>query len=638
VHRSGGLLVLELLRVQGGPRPLTFTDAYRRAQSRMAELHETSGYAELLAAAAQQVQALTGFDRVMIYRFDADDNGQVVAEQRRDDLEPFLGLHYPATDIPAQARALYERNWIRLLADVDAEPAALLPRDNPRTGEPLDLGQAWLRAISPVHIQYLRNMGVTASMSVSLLRDGRLWGLIACHHYSGPHEPPYEVCVTAEMLGQILSARLVDAAERERARREVDARAALAQLVAASHTTTSLAVAVTSGDVGIADLLPCTGALARVEGQTATAGAELDPAVVQRIDAAFAGQELFWTETLADVIGDAAPDPAAVSGVLGVRLGDDQLILWLRPQQAQAVHWGGNPNEKTVERGADGAVTIGPRRSFARWREEAEGRSAAWSDDDRADARRLRGYLVDILYRRAREAAEAALELQLSLLPGSLPDVAGFTLAARYLPAAEDAVGGDWYDAIRLPSGGLVLVVGDASGHGLAAAGTMGQLRSAVRAYALTEPGPAAVIRRLHALVDELMPISFASCVVACVDPADGEVYLAAAGHPPAVTAGRAGTRALQTWPYPPLGAPFVGDQVRETSFRLEPGDALLLYSDGLIERREEPLDTSIARLLAAAAAQTATPTPEGLQAIVDRCRDPRSGDDATLLVLRRDD
>jgi light-regulated signal transduction histidine kinase (bacteriophytochrome) len=291
VHRSGGLLVIELLRVQGGPRPLTFTDACRRAQSRMAELHETSGYAELLAAAAQQMQTLTGFDRVMIYRFDADYNGQVVAEQRRDDLEPFLGLHYPATDIPAQARALYERNWIRLLADVDSEPAALLPRDDPRTGEPLDLGQAWLRAISPVHIRYLRSMGVTASMSVSLLRDGRLWGLIACHHYSGPHEPPYEVCVTAEMLGQILSARLVDAAERQRARREVDARAALAQLVAASHTTTSLAAAGTSGDVGIADLLPCTGALARVEGQTATAGAGLDPTVVERIDAAFAGQE-----------------------------------------------------------------------------------------------------------------------------------------------------------------------------------------------------------------------------------------------------------------------------------------------------------------------------------------------------------
>jgi light-regulated signal transduction histidine kinase (bacteriophytochrome) len=135
------------------------------------------------------VRGLTGFDRVMVYRFDPDWNGEVVAEERRDDLEPFLGLHFPASDIPAQARALYLRNWLRLIPDARYAPVPLVPERNPHDGRPLDLGASTLRSVSPVHLEYLANMGVIASMSVSLVDRGRLWGLIACHHYAGPHRP-----------------------------------------------------------------------------------------------------------------------------------------------------------------------------------------------------------------------------------------------------------------------------------------------------------------------------------------------------------------------------------------------------------------------------------------------------------------
>ena len=156
------------------------------------------------------MRRLTGFDRVMIYRFDEDWNGQVVAEDRADGLNSFLGLRYPASDIPAQARALYRSQWLRLIVDVGYRPVPLVPPLNPLTGRPLDLSHASLRSVSPVHVEYLHNMGVSASMSISLLDRGELWGLIACHHYAGPHQPPYEIRVAAEFLGQTLSARMVD--------------------------------------------------------------------------------------------------------------------------------------------------------------------------------------------------------------------------------------------------------------------------------------------------------------------------------------------------------------------------------------------------------------------------------------------
>src|SRR5690606_26073999 len=194
------LLVVELEEAEGA-RPLTYTGSYQQVRSSIAQLNRARSLQELYDVAATEVRRLTGFDRVMVYRFDADHNGEVVAEDRRQDLNAFLGLHYPATDIPAQARALYAKNWIRLLSDIGYTPSPLVPTLNPTTGAPLDLTHAVLRSVSPIHIEYLQNMGVTASMSISLLEEGKLWGLIACHHYSGPHAPPHGVRAAAEFLG-----------------------------------------------------------------------------------------------------------------------------------------------------------------------------------------------------------------------------------------------------------------------------------------------------------------------------------------------------------------------------------------------------------------------------------------------------
>jgi light-regulated signal transduction histidine kinase (bacteriophytochrome) len=212
-HRIGSHILLEL-EPSPAARDLSAPDLYRLLQSSVAKLQQAGSVARLCHVCAEQVRRVSGFDRVMVYRFDEEWNGEVVAEDKREDLEPFLGLHYPASDIPRQARELYTKNWLRFIADRDYVPSPIHPQNNPDTGEPLDMSFSVLRSVSPIHIQYLKNMGVGASMSVSLMKDSKLWGLIACHHYS-PRQVPYDVRTACELLGQMMSPHLSSAEERQ---------------------------------------------------------------------------------------------------------------------------------------------------------------------------------------------------------------------------------------------------------------------------------------------------------------------------------------------------------------------------------------------------------------------------------------
>jgi light-regulated signal transduction histidine kinase (bacteriophytochrome) len=181
-HRSGQSFVLEL-EPSDAPRTESIGGFDARLRSSVLRLQNAGTVRELTETAAEEVRTLTGFDRVMVYRFDSEWNGEVVAESKREDLESFLGWHYPASDIPAQARRLYTVNWLRFIVDVAYVPSRLVPAYAAGASEPLDMSHSILRSVSPIHIEYLRNMGVQASMSISLVVDGQLAGLIACHHY-----------------------------------------------------------------------------------------------------------------------------------------------------------------------------------------------------------------------------------------------------------------------------------------------------------------------------------------------------------------------------------------------------------------------------------------------------------------------
>ncbi len=180
----------------------------------LAEVQTSQTLTELLQNTARRVKAITGFDRVMVYRFGTDWHGQVIAEEKEDYLEPFLGLHYPASDIPKQARELYKVNLVRLIADVGSTPSRILSQPNWPDDKPLDLTQSVLRAVSPIHIEYLKNMGVQASMSISLIYQDELWGLISCHNTT-PRFVDYPARRAAKFVSQLLSVALEFRKDRE---------------------------------------------------------------------------------------------------------------------------------------------------------------------------------------------------------------------------------------------------------------------------------------------------------------------------------------------------------------------------------------------------------------------------------------
>lgn len=637
LHRSGGLLVVE---VEPGAGPMSFDRTYRATRTAVGRISRTQDHGELLEVAAEEVRRLTGFDRVMVYRFDAVWNGEVVAEDRIDGLNSFLGLRYPASDIPAQARALYLTSWLRLIPDMHYAPAPLVPVLNPLTDEPLDLGHASLRSVSPIHVEYLQNMGVSASMSISLIDRGSLWGLIVCHHYAGPHRPPYEVRAAAEFLGQALSLRLLASLSNAEMKAALTARSRLAALTAAvAGETGAAADALTTGPSTLLDLVRATGAAVSLHGDYASVGQVPPAAVVQALfaHARTTGRDVVSLDSVPVEVPALAEWKDTACGALVVCLPGDQFLLWLRPEQVRTVDWGGDPHNKAIAEREGDTVRLSPRKSFERWQETVRLRCHPFTVSETELAADLRHNLLDALYGRARRLASVAETLQRSLLPDSLPPVPGWSLCADYSPSAGGDVGGDWYDVVSLPTGSVACVLGDVAGHGITAAGTMGQLRHGLRAYLVEDHSPSSVLVRLSRLVGQLLPMALATATIVVIDPATGDVRVASAGHPPVCrvpTQGRG--ELLEVEPWPPLGAVPV-DRLEppvETVLRMAPGESLVLYSDGLVERRAEVLDVGLDRLTGLA---TGGKDPDALcEALMSMCRDPSGEDDATVLVLAR--
>ena len=638
LHRSDGLLLVEL--EPGGPEDAS--PWWQRLPEMLQRLQGAVSAEQLTAALARDVRAVTGFDRVMVYRFDAQWNGEVVAESRRGDLEPFLGLHYPASDIPAQARELYLTNWLRLIPDVDYLPVPLVP-PAPVDGRPLDLGRAVLRSVSPAHLEYLRAMGVAASMSVSLVVHGRLWGLIACHHYAGAHRPDARARSAAEFLGRTASVLLGS----QRAEGEHDL--VLATSAAQAGLTRALAAApgkpfeALTGEPGLLDLVPAGGAAMRLAGQLRLIGETPTGPAVQTLAARLWGQgdrELVVTSSLPVLLGgesvarEAGIDPAVASGLLAVPVGGGDgrdFLLWFRPEVLRTVSWGGDPSTTRVVESSEG-LQLGPRHSFARWTETVRLTAEPWRRHEVEAAERLARHVADTVLKRAAEEARLVAVVQRTVLGEPPPDLPGIRLAVRYAPSRRDVVGGDWYDVLLLPRGRVGLVVGAVAGHGLGVAALSAQLRLGLRAHLLSEPSPSAALTRLNELVAWQLPGELATVVVAVLDPATGSAQVASAGHLPAVLLSGTTAGLLETARGPALG---LLDSVAygQTEVPLAAGNGLLLYSDGLVERRDAGIDERLAWLVQRAAGGG------GPDEVCDRlvAAMPPTTDDVTVLAVDRD-
>jgi GAF domain-containing protein len=634
-HRVEGLVLIE------GEEPGSDAgEAGWRAREGARALQEAATVVDAARTIAHLVRGLTGFDRVMVYRFDPEWNGEVIAEDRRQDLNPFLGLHYPASDIPAQARELYRTSWVRLIPDVAYDPVPLLPPVSHADPTPLDLGHLSLRSVSPIHCEYLANMGVTASMSLSIVIDDRLWGLVACHHYDGPRRVAPARRLAAEAVAELASLRI---AECERA----DERTSFVALSALADDAADRVATSPNGSMAdtLVDLEGPILALAEASGFTLVDGERVlrlgrtpDDDALQALARRWPGAEpLFEHDRLGEVVPSLAADGGSLCGVYAVALADDheQFVAWWRDEVVRSIDWGGDPlNAKLAELEGD-TVRLSPRRSFERWRQVVSGRAAPWTPAQKGAARRFARHIGSAMLRQERAAAVVADDLQRTLLPSSLPRPDGWDLTAFYEPAAGGRVGGDWYDAVVLPDGHAYVVLGDITGHGTAAAAEMAQVRNAFRALLVESATPQEALERLDRFVLTLLPGSLATIACARIELATGEVVLSHAGHLPALHLTATGAEFAALARDTLIGVRHVPRKA--TTLRLAPGDGLVLYSDGLVEVKGEDISVGLDRLQRVADDLRRDPDLSAA-GVASRLEVARAFDDVTVLVVRRQD
>jgi chemotaxis family two-component system sensor kinase Cph1 len=409
VYRSGRLLVMEF--EAANPADRFATDPLLAVHGMLEGLDRAPSVAAICHAAAERVRRVTGYDRVMVYRFLDDESGQVIAESKRDNLASFLDLHYPESDIPRQARALYLKSPLRLITQVDYQPARLVPADNPLTGEPLDMSFATLRDVSPIHREYLRNMGVDASMSVSIVLKGRLWGLIACHHET-PLRLPRHLRAVCELFGSMLSLQLDVQLGREQFNDRLKSRDVLQRMMLHLAVEDAYAPGMVHRSSELLDYIQAdglclfedTGGVPALFGRTPSPAelAALIGWLSQRMD----GEEPFFaTDRLAELWPAARAYSETASGLLAILVSREprRFILWFRTEIVHTVTWGGDPT-KPANPGPD-TSRLSPRASFNAWKQIVRGRSRPWTQSDRDAALDLRVALLEVVLRRIEATA-----------------------------------------------------------------------------------------------------------------------------------------------------------------------------------------------------------------------------------------
>jgi two-component system, chemotaxis family, sensor kinase Cph1 len=441
VHQTDGVIVLELERCLtpdgDGDRQhqdfattdalsqrlhqrqnVSFFDFYKFVKTPISRIQATQTLPELAHQTVTTIRTLTGFDRVMFYRFDADGSGSVIAENKSEGTNSFLGLRYPASDIPQQARELYRLNLLRIIPDVFYVPVPLEPTLNPVTGAPLDLSRSVLRSVSPMHAEYLSNMGVQASMSISVLRDRQLWGLIACHHFT-PRQLSYETRTICELLGQVIAAEVGSKTDAEDLDYKMQIQMAQARFINTIVSCQSLGDSFTQNPqdllalVGAAGVAFCERSQVACFGKTPPASAMAG--LVDWVNLQIGEDAVYSSNTLVSDYPQFLPYQAVASGLLALRISriHHTYLLWFRPEVIQTIDWGGEPN-KPVEIDADNQLRLIPRKSFELWKQTVQLQSLPWKACEIEAALELRLKIIGIVLQKADELALLNAELERS--------------------------------------------------------------------------------------------------------------------------------------------------------------------------------------------------------------------------------
>lgn len=432
VHRSDDVLIMELepssltkaesdqrqVGLTNDQQAVSFFDFYKFVKNPIDRIQDTQTLAELSQQIVIAIRSLTEFDRVLIYQFDEDGSGHVIAEDKSEGIVSYLGLHYPASDIPKQAKELYRLNLLRIIPNTQNVPVSLVPKLNPISGAPLDMSRAVLRNVSPMHTEYLHNMGVQSSMSISLLCDQKLWGLIVCHHAT-PKSLTYETRTICEFLGRVISYELRSKVDAEDLNYKIQLQLVQSRFVNTIASCQSLSEGFAQNPQDLIDLVSASG-VAFCEasnlacfGKTPSVAAITD--LIKWIDTQIGEDMIYSTNTLVTDYPQFAPYKDLASGLLALRIFQTKptYLLWFRPEVLQTINWSGEP-QKITEVNADNSVRIAPRKSFELWKQTVQLQSLPWKASEIEATLELRIKIIGILLQKADELAILNTELERS--------------------------------------------------------------------------------------------------------------------------------------------------------------------------------------------------------------------------------
>ena len=397
LHHTNDYYLLEINFDQEGTGNNSFIDVYQDLKGAIAAIENCENITDTAIITARELKKASGFDKVMIYRFDENWNGHVLAEEREPDMESYLNFTFPASDIPKPARDLYYRNSYRFIPDREYKPVKLYPVINPQTQAFIDLSDCNIRGVSAVHIEYLKNMNVTASMSTRILSAGKLWGLIACHHKT-VKPMSFKVCVIFELLSGIISSKINALTKNEKLSLTNRLKDIYSSIVEQIFRSRDLSGPALSGAPEILQLFSAGGAVIAHRGERVTIGKtplshEIDDlmlwVVAKKITRPYS------TDSLAREFDGAHQYRSVGSGLLAIPInsGLSEFILIFRPEVLQITDWGGDPEQRIVFE--DDMKTYHPRFSFKLWRQQISGVSLSWKAEELQVATQLQSFIQD---------------------------------------------------------------------------------------------------------------------------------------------------------------------------------------------------------------------------------------------------
>lgn len=396
-----GLLIIEIEPIGNNISTSTFQYLLSHAIQKV----QQASIESLFEVTAEEIKKITGYDRVMIYKFDENYNGSVIAEAKEASLDAFLGLHYPATDIPKQARDLFLKNKTRILADVHSEPAVVIPILTPTTKVSLDMTHSIARGVSPIHLEYLKNMKVGATLSIAITINDQLWGLIACHHRTKKYID-YSVRTTCQFIGQILSGHLALQSANEYRTSVLKSNIIRSTLFEQMSADYNILKGLTAEKDSILDLVDCTGAVVITENKISTLGQTPNKLAIQKLAnwlESRTNKAVFSTNELPNIYPPAMEFKEQAVGLMAIKfaVNPNEYILWFRPEVVQEVFWGGNPNKTVVKK--EVGQRISPRKSFAKWKSLVQNTARPWDKYELNAAIELRNDIKEFIIQKFNE-------------------------------------------------------------------------------------------------------------------------------------------------------------------------------------------------------------------------------------------